>query len=201
MKIINLIHTQFMGGVDQIFRNYNEIILQNGHHLELVISNNGNDKYEDDNIKKIHKLKNISPIFDVIHLLIIIYRLRPNIMICHTSRTMRWMRVIKKLIPSSCKIIGVNHGMGYKKSLNCEYIFNVNKQIRKLVLDDGANPNKTFFLPNIIKIDQKFQSKKFRTTPIIGLFGRIEKIKGFDILIESISILTKKNIKVKAILG
>ena len=128
MKILNAIHAQSIGGVDQVFRNYTEILTANGHEVVLLISKNGNEKYD---AQKVFKLKNFNQIFDCFHLFAILLRFRPDVIICHSNRLMKWMRILKFF--SSVKSVAVNHGISFKNSLHCDYVISINQQIADLV--------------------------------------------------------------------
>lgn len=184
MKILNTIHAQNIGGVDQVFRNYTEILTQNGHEVALVISKNGNENYQ---AKKIFCLRNKSQILDVLHLFFVLVRFRPDLIICHSNRMMKWMRFFW------IKSVAVNHGITFKYSLNCDFAISINQQICDLVVNSGFNKDKSFVLPNAIKVDQKFVEKKLKSPPVIGVYGRIESRKGFDILFKAAGILQKNN--------
>lgn len=196
MKILNIIHAQSIGGVDQVFRDYNSALISNNNDLAIVISDNGNDDYK---VPKTHKLKNINPALDIIHLLAIIYSFKPDIIICHSARTMRWMKIIRYF--TSAKTVAVNHGITFQKSLNCDYVFSINKEIANLVVKSGKAKEKSIFMPNMIKIDHNFVEKKFHQPPVIAMFGRIEPRKGFDILIKAAGILKKQNIDFRLKIG
>jgi len=184
MKILNAIHAQNIGGVDQVFRNYSEILTQSGHEVALLISKNGNENYQ---AKKIFCLRNFSQIFDVFHLFFILLRFRPDLVICHSNRIMKWMRFFW------VKSVAVNHGIAFKHSLNCDYVISINQQIADLVVESGFDKAKSFVLPNAIKVDQKFYEKKPKSPPTIGIYGRIESRKGFDVLLKAAGILQKNN--------
>jgi len=186
MKILNAIHAQGIGGVDQVFRNYSEILLQKNHQVALLISDNGYDKYA---AKKIFKLKNSSQIFDCIKLLWILLTFKPDVVLCHSRRLMKWMKIMRFF--SKTKSVAINHGISFESSLNCNYVININQQISDLVVATGFNKEKSFVLPNVIKVDQKYRAKTLKIVPIIGIYGRIESRKGFDILIEAAGILLK----------
>ena len=201
MKILNVIHAQSIGGVDQVFRYYNQTLINN-NEVAIVISDNGNDDYHLPGLKKIYKLKNFTPALDVLHMLKIIRQFKPDIIICHSARSMKWMSILRPLIKA--KTIAVNHSIYYKKSLHCEYVFSINDQIKNMVIKDGKDPKKSIFMPNMIEIDQncKFlEDKKFHEIPVIGMFGRIEPRKGFDILFRAAKILKDRNIEFKLMIG
>ena len=187
LKIINAIHAQGIGGVDQVFRNYTEVLVSEGHEVALLISDNGNDKYA---APKIFKLRNYSQILDCLRLAWILISYRPDVIFCHSNRLMKWMRIMK--IFSSVKSIAVNHGITFKNSLHCDYVVSINSQIADLVVSAGHDKAASFVLPNVIKVDEKYTAKKLKTAPVIGIYGRIEPRKGFDILIKAAEILQKE---------
>lgn len=78
MKILNAIHAQNIGGVDQVFRDYFEVLTAQGHEVALLISNNGRDDYA---AKKIFKLRNLSQVFDFLHLLWIVHSFKPDLIL------------------------------------------------------------------------------------------------------------------------
>lgn len=186
MRILNAIHAQGIGGVDQVFRNYTEVLTQNlsrgGHEVALLISKNGNENYQ---AKKIFKLRNFSQVFDFLHLLWIAICFRPDVIICHSNRVMKWMRFLP------IKSVGVNHGISFKNSLHCDFVISINQQIADLVVAAGFDKTKSFALPNVIKIDQKFREKKLKSPVVIGIYGRLEPRKGFDVLLKACEILQK----------
>jgi glycosyltransferase involved in cell wall biosynthesis len=199
MRILNIIHAQSIGGVSQVFRDYNEALLKNGNEVAIAISNNGNDDYFLPGLKKIYKLENISPVFDIIHLVKIIYSFRPDIIICHSLRTMSWIKILRLF--TSAKTVAINHGITFKKSLNCDYVFSINQQIADLVVKNGKEKDRSIFIPNMIKIDRNFVEKNFHNPPVIAMFGRIEPRKGFDVLIKAAAILKSKNINFRLKIG
>lgn len=197
MKIINAIHAQCVGGVDQVFKNYTEILAKDGHEVALLISDNGNCKYEF--AKKIFKLKNHGQVFDFLNLLRIVLYFKPNIIICHSNRLMKWMRFIRLF--SSVKSVAVNHGISFKNSLYCDYVISINQQIANLVVEAGFPAKNSFILPNVIKIDQLYLEKKLKPIPTIAIYGRVEPRKGFDILIKACEILAERKYDFKLKIG
>jgi glycosyltransferase involved in cell wall biosynthesis len=188
MKILNATHAQAVGGVDQVFRDYTEVLIAEGHKVALLISDNGYDKYS---AHKIFKLKNFSPVFDVLKLLWILISFRPDVIFCHSNRQMKWMRIVKFF--SSAKSVGVNHSGDFRNSRHCKFAISVNQQIADMVTTTNFDPKKSFMLLNAIKVNEKYVSKKIKSPVVIGIYGRIEPRKGFDILIKAAEILQKNN--------
>lgn len=188
MKILNAIHAQSIGGVDQMFRNYTAALNKVGHEVALLISNSNNCDYKD--VKKIFKLNNFSPIFDFLHLWFILIVFRPDIVICHSNRIMKWMGVLKKL--TNATPIAVNHGISFKSSLHCDYIININQEIHKMVVCAGFKATNSFVIPNMIEISEPYQKREIKEPLMVAMYGRIEPRKGFDIFIKACAILIKE---------
>lgn len=184
MKILNAIHAQGIGGVDQVFRNYTEVLTKNGHDVALLISKNGHENYQ---AKKVFKLTNSSQVTDFLKLILILWKFRPDVVICHSNRLMKWARIWRFF--SRAKSVAVNHGISFKSSLNCDFVININQQISDLVVSAGFDSAKSFVLPNVIKVSQSFIEKKVGNPVVIGMYGRIEPRKGFDILLKAAAIL------------
>jgi len=193
MRILNAIHSQTIGGVEQVFRDYTQALNSQGHEVALLISQNGYENYLE---KKIFKLKNSAQILDFLKLIFIVISYRPEIIICHSRRLMKWMRLIKIFIPQqflNYKTIAVNHGITFNTSLHCDYIISINQQIKDLV-DKSFDCKKSFVIHNAINISQKYFLKKINNScPTIGIYGRIEPRKGFDILLMAGKILQEHN--------
>lgn len=203
MKILNTIHAQSIGGVDQVFRSYTEVLAKNGHEVFLLISDSkeytSSSKYKSKDVKKIFGLKNFSQIFDFLKLGWILITLRPDFMICHSRRLMKWMRLFKFL--KITKSIAVNHGVTFDSSLHCDYVININKQISDLVIASGFDQSKSFILPNCIKIDHSYQQKVIKNPVVIGMYGRVEPRKGFDFLMKAAALLKQNGLDFRLKLG
>ena len=186
MKILNAIHAQGIGGVEQVFRNYTEVLSAGGHDVALLISENGFDNFS---AKKIFRLKNFSQISDLFHLIYILRKFAPDVVLCHSNRLMKWVRILRFF--SKAKFVAINHGITFKHSLHCDFAISINQEIADKVSRAGLAAARSFVLPNVIRVDQNYFEKKIQTTPTLGIYGRLEPRKGFDILIKAAEILAK----------
>lgn len=151
MKILNTIHAQTIGGVDQVFRDYEEVLTKSGHEVALLISKNSHDNYL---AKKFFRLRNFSQIFDCLHLLWILIIFRPDLIICHSGRVTKWIMILR--LVCRFKSIFVNHGTTFKHSFNCDYAISVNQQTSDSLVAAGFNKKKSFVVSNAVKINQVY---------------------------------------------
>ena len=101
MKILNAIHAQNVGGVEQVFFDYSEALIKNGHEVALLLSakncSQQDGRYDLLKPSRIFRLKNLTPAFDLVHLCLILWSFKPDIMICHSRRLMKWAKILKFL--------------------------------------------------------------------------------------------------------
>ena len=200
MKILNAIYAQHVGGVNQVFSDYAKVLSKSGHEVALLISANSNAVYQIEGVTKIFKLKNFSQVFDCLHLIWIVLTFRPDVIFCHSNRVSKWMKIVKFF--TKAKSVGINHGVGFKGSLNCDYAISVNQQISNMVTQAGFAREKSFIVTNAVEIEVGYRAKKLSLEKfVIGAYGRIEKEKGFEVLLKAAEILAKKGYNFRLKIG
>lgn len=88
-------------------------------------------------------------------------------------------------------------------ALNCDFVITVNHEIRDKIANCGFSAKKIFVLHNAIEVSERYQYKfRQKHKPLtIGIYGRIEHDKGFDILLDAAKILKNKAIDFRIKLG
>jgi glycosyltransferase involved in cell wall biosynthesis len=196
MKILNAICFQNIGGVEQVFRDYGESLQHRGHEVRWLISKGYFDNYEG---KKIYRLKNITPIFDFIHLLLIVAKFKPDVIFCHSPRAMRLVAFLRFF--SKTKTFGINHGVSFKNSKKCNFAISVNEQINQNLINSGFDKSRSFVVQNAVQITEKYQIKEIKTPLVIGIYGRVEEAKGFLDLVKAAWELKKYDIDFRLKIG
>jgi len=199
MRIINATFAQNIGGVNQVFCDYFEALKKSGHEVALVISDNNKCSYDVACEHKIYRLKNLTPVFDLIHLFFIILRFSPDVIFCHSGRITKLTKILQKIF--SFKTINVNHGTTIKYSFNCDYAISVNKEINESLLKKGYEKNRAFIVHNAIDIVQKYSQKSLNIPTKIAMFSRIEIAKGFDVFLRAVKILIDEGYDISLKIG
>ena len=128
----------------------------------------------------------------------IIKKLNPDIIICHGNRA---IRLALKAAKKSAPIVGVAHNYKNKSFHECDAIFCITKHLVDRMHKLGISTNKVFHVPNMVKTAENVKRPELRTPPVIGTMGRFVEKKGFDVFIDSLSILKKDGVEFKALLG
>lgn len=199
MKIFNIIMNRKLGGAEQAFLDYYSALTLKGHDVVNITS-----LFAKINNKKIRSLKlpNLFPwcIFSKIYLKLLILFYRPDLIVVHGGRAVNFAYGTGiKIIP----IIGVTHSYSIRHILKCNYIIALDQLLKHHLISSGYPESQIFIVPNMINTPAKkinnFSQK--RTEYVIGALGRFVPEKGFNYLIEAISILRDRKYRVKLLIG
>ena len=188
-----------LGGAEQAFLDYYSALTLKGHDVVNITS-----LFAKINNKKIRSLKlpNLFPwcIFSKIYLKLLILFYRPDLIVVHGGRSVNFAYGTGiKIIP----IIGVTHSYSIRHILKCNYIIALDQLLKHHLISSGYPESQIFIVPNMINTPAKkinnFSQK--RTEYVIGALGRFVPEKGFNYLIEAISILRDRKYRVKLLIG
>jgi len=188
-----------LGGAEQAFLDYYSALTLKGHEVVNITS-----LFAKINNKKISSLKlpNLFPwcILSKIYLKLLILFYRPDLIIVHGGRAVNFAYGTGiKIIP----IIGVTHSYSTRHILKCNYIIALDQLLKHHLISSGYPESQIFIVPNMINTPAKkinnFSQK--RTEYVVGALGRFVPEKGFNYLIEAISILRDRKYRVKLLIG
>lgn len=188
-----------LGGAEQAFLDYYSALTLKGHEVVNITS-----LFAKINNKKISSLKlpNLFPwcILSKIYLKLLILFYRPDLIVVHGGRAVNFAYGTGiKIIP----IIGVTHSYSIRHILKCNYIIVLDQLLKHHLISSGYPESQIFIVPNMINTPAKkinnFSQK--RSEYVIGALGRFVPEKGFNYLIEAISILRDRKYRVKLLIG
>ena len=128
MKIINVMSSKVLGGVEQAFLDYNEALSMAGHEVFAFYSRIGKIR------TKLEKLKNviykpslfIKPTFILLlKYLITVAKIKPDIIIVHSKAVLRLFTTIGKIL--KIPVVIVCHNDKTKIIKSADYIFSITK--------------------------------------------------------------------------
>lgn len=201
MRVFNILMNRKLGGAEQAFLDYNNALTLKGHIVVNITSSFA--QINDKQISSI-KLPNLFPwcVISKIYLKLLILFYKPDLIIAHGGRAVNFAYVAgSKLLP----IIGVTHSYSVQHILKCDYIIALDQILQKHLVNSGYPDSQIFIVPNMINIpSKKMDMDKLSSEKIgyvIGALGRFVPEKGFNYLIEAISILRDRRYNVKLIVG
>ena len=174
MKIVHLVLSNSFAGIEQ---HVDELLANNLLEKPILICNNSIADDFDKNIT-IYKIRNISrrSIFGKNKLRKLLKNINPDIVHTHGSKT---TSIISSINNNNYKHIATVHGIKKNKSIyeRADFVIGVSQR----AIEDIKSPSKiisNWWHPKLKKF--KSNTKKYALA-----IGRLERVKGFDLLIES----------------
>ena len=177
MKIVHLVLSNVYAGIEQ---HVNELTLNLERESEIDVSIICNkeiaSKFDSNSIEVINNFSRRSPT-GLIKLLLKIHKIKPDIIHTHGSKTTSIINLIKKFI--KIKHVATAHGIKNKTSVykKATKLITVS-QIAKESIDASSVVISNWYPPIV-------QGKKSLNNDYVLAVGRLEKVKGFDLLIQS----------------
>ena len=175
MKIAHLVLSNVYAGIEQ---HVNELILEQQKKCEVILICNAEieDRFDSPKIISIKNFSRNSPL-GVLKLFLLIKKMNLDLIHTHGSKTSSIINLIRKLI--NIKHVATAHGIKKKTTpfLRADRLIAVSSKIQDSIQRDSIKINNWWspILPS--NIDRK-------SNYVIAI-GRLEKVKGFDLLIES----------------
>jgi glycosyltransferase involved in cell wall biosynthesis len=175
MKIAHLVLSNVYAGIEQ---HVNELILEQQKECEVILICNAEieDRFDSPKIISIKNFSRNSPL-GLLKLFLLIKKMNLDLIHTHGSKTSSIINLIRKLI--KIKHVATAHGIKKKTSpfLRADRLIAVSSKIQDSIQRDSIKINNWWspILPS--NIDRK-------SNYVIAI-GRLEKVKGFDLLIES----------------
>jgi len=175
MKIAHLVLSNVYAGIEQ---HVNELILEQHKECEVILICNTEieDKFDSPNIVSIENFSRKSPL-GLLKLFLLIQKMNLDIIHTHGSKTSSIINLLRKFI--NIKHVATAHGIKNKTTpfLKADKLIAVSSKIQDSIQRDSVKINNWWspILPD--NIDKKNNN-------VIAV-GRLEKVKGFDLLIES----------------
>lgn len=131
-----------------------------------------------------------------------IKKVKPDIVAMHGNRAIDLMmsKLIMPFYPKNVKFMATTHNYRNKRFSNLDAVLAISSDLKKDLLRRNIPEEKIFLCPHSTKL----QDRRVFTlcdSFTIGVLGRLHPIKGYDILIEALSVLKKEKITPKLLIA
>lgn len=202
MKIVNVMISKKLGGIEQAFLDYTEGLLLKNHQVLLVADKKNKLKEQITKLPVAGKLLIKFTHYNYFLVPILYLKLKkfaPDVIIVHNKKAVPIFKMVARLL--GAKIVGVSHNPKFKKIGVCDAIFTITNY-QKNIFSKYYQKEKIFVIPNMItKKIEYIRRKNFHNPPIIGTMGRFDPMKGFPDFIRALAILKKQKVAFKAVIG
>lgn len=204
MKIMNIMLSTKLGGIQQVFCDYDKALRM--HNIEVLNIIHPFSKIKAQLIAEhaeIETLFNVNQ-YDFVAVNKLVKHIRiyhPDIIIIHGNRAAVFAKKAIVKVASKVPLVAVCHNQRIEPLIGLDALFIILERLRRIVLEKGQKPKTIYYVPNMVEIDKKTSQSRvfrsFRKVPIIGVIGRLVEEKSLDIFIEALSILKQKKLAFK----
>jgi glycosyltransferase involved in cell wall biosynthesis len=198
MKIMNIMLSRILGGIEQSFVDYEKIINLSGNTSVNIISPNAKIASKINNFETVPNYFRYDPI-TLFRLRQLFKKHQTKFIIAHGSRIMNFANLAK--LGLGVKVIGISHQYKPKPLFTCDHVIAITDHMKEYLIQHGIESDKITVIPNTIEITQDYVQPNFRTPPIIGTMARLVKKKGIDDLLHAFKILKDKGVQYRGIIG
>ncbi len=200
MRVLNIMLSRDLGGIQQAFLDYSTALRQRGVEVINVSSWRAAINAFQKDALHLPNLASWCP-FSKLFVRFLVKRYQPDLVIAHGGRAIHFATSFKS---SKAKVVGVAHNCwAYHRLKKSDYLICVAEHIRRYVLAQGYGRDKVFTIPNMIQLPKAFVP--FQLDPkkpiVIGSYGRLSPEKGFADLICAIRLLKERGYGVNLLLG
>lgn len=199
MKIVNVMISRVMGGIEQAFLGYNAAMQVAGAEVFSVVDKKCTLKdkiltpIEEINFQKHNPLV-------VLRLYFKLRKFAPDVIVVHSKKAIPMCKILAKMLHA--KLVGVAHNAKFKRLEKCDAVFSVTQNQLDKMAANGLKVKKTFVVPNMIEMPSKEPVyRPYHQPVVIGTMGRFEPIKGFCDFLDALASLKKSGVPFKAIIG
>lgn len=196
MKVINAMFSRGLGGIEQVFLDYNHAL--NLAHMQVIPVVHPKAHIREKIYGHYESISNFNQYdpFAVYKLRKLIAKEQPQCIITHGNRATQLFRKATNSVP----IIAVCHNYKYKPLIGSDAIIAITKDLKKHLIAAGQPKDAVYHITNMIHFPEtaKFSKPKISKVPVLGFMGRFVAKKGTAMFLESLKILKDKKIKFKA---
>lgn len=203
MKIVNIMSSRILGGVEQAFIDYNEALSTKGYDVYAMYDKRGKIKGKLKNLNNVKYVPSlfIKPyIFSFPLFLFKILFIKPDIIIVQSRKVISLFSSIGKILHIPVVLVCHNPKTTLIKKAN--YLFSITAYQKNLFVKNGFAENKVFVIPNFLSYKLPYKEfKDFSKPPVFGILGRFDPAKGFTTFIQACAKLKNNGVNFLAKIG
>lgn len=203
MRIVNVMISKVLGGVEQAFDDYGRALALKGHDVLAVMDARGKTA------ERFKASERVTPYFIRFNrwnlfLLIPLYfklkKFQPDLIILHSKKAIDLFNILARWL--KIETVAVAHNPKLKKINKCDAVFSITQYQKDIFVQKGLDADRVFVIPNMIDDARPLAPEQpFAKQPVVGVIGRFDPMKGFPDFVRALGELKKQNIPFKGVIG
>ena len=184
LKVVHVMSSKILGGVEQAFLDYTKAIITEGHEVLSITSKNAKINsmlLDDERHAKIEVNFALNGILSIYKIYKECKKFGANIIITHSKKTLVVLRIIANLL--GIKLVVVAHNDKFKHLNRADAIFSITQYQKDVFIEKGFPKDNIFVIPNMIENIPEYKERNLSDIITFGTMGRFDKCKGFEVLL------------------
>lgn len=126
---------------------------------------------------------------------------RPDQVWCHGVRALFFCKIIRFFLPHTIRLVGVAHNARSGKMRQADLVLAVSKSVQTDLVERWHLPSdKVVCAPNAVAVPESPSLVRHRP-PVIGFLGRMDPIKGVDVLLKAAAEMMRRGMEFKLLMA
>jgi glycosyltransferase involved in cell wall biosynthesis len=202
LKIVNAMFGTRLGGLEQVFVDYSEVLAARGHEVSNLVAPGSLSiapiRAFGQPYLEIRNFNQWDP-FAIWRIRGALARARPDVVIAHGNRA---INLVKPAARGLAPLVAVNHGINLKRTIGADFVIAINEDMRARLIAAGQPATRVFKLFNMVRRPERLPAPALpRKPPVIGAMGRFAPKKAFDVFIEALAEMRDEGRAFRAVLA
>lgn len=202
MRILNIMLSPGLGGIEQVFTDYHRMLSDRGAEVLSLIRPKAAIEAE----LKRHSLPYATaPLiadWDPLAVFRLQKRMRlfkPDIVLCHGNRA---LKLAARANDGNTPLVFITHNHRLQHIAKADALLTITRRLKQEAEVRGFEQSRIFHIPNSIACGNMTPPREaFHNPPVIGTLGRMVHKKGFSVLLESLAVLKERQIAFSCLIG
>jgi glycosyltransferase involved in cell wall biosynthesis len=188
LKIVNAMFGKKLGGLEQVFVDYSEVLAARGHEVSNFVAPGSLSiapiRALSQPYLEIRNFNQWDP-FAIWRIHRALALTRPDVVIAHGNRA---INLVKPAARGVAPLVAVNHSINVKRTIGADSVIAINEDMRARLIAAGQPATRVFKLFNMVRKPSRLAaSAPPRNPPVIGAMGRFASKKAFDVFIDALA--------------
>ena len=202
LNIVNCMFGPELGGLEQVFLDYSEVLQVRGHRIDNFVAPRAKVLASLEALGLPYwEVANFNQ-FDVVAIARIRRRLAaepPDVVIAHGNRAIHLVKPAAKAI---APFIAVNHSVNVRRTIGAEFVVAINDDMRSRLIDAGQPADRVFKVFNMVRRPpEPPPPAPLKSPPVIAAMGRFVAKKGFETFIDALGLLKDQGTEFHGVLA
>ena len=204
MRVLNVMLSRGLGGVQKAFAGYTTLLGHLGHEVVSCVAPGALVRSYLPAYSTITRLPNAferDPVA-ILRAAYILRKRKPDLIVVHGKRALMLMSFARRLAGLNIPLVNVLHRHRLKHIARADLNICISEPLRNEAAAAGVDPAKLAYVPNFLTGELTASTNAVRRDPpVVGFLGRMVPEKGLDLLIEALRILKESGVRVTARIG